>query len=94
MINHESDAKLQAKLNSVDVAIAAHPLSSESVKSAHAIIEATGKDDKELVERKLAEEGLPGLEELGKMQLRGTMSLLKLGRERNKVVKKIEKLTK
>ena len=64
------------------------------MKKAHAIIEATGKDDKELVERNLADQGLPGLGELGKMQLRGTMSLLKLSRQRNKAVKKIEKLTK
>ena len=51
MIKHRSVSTLQAKLESVDAAIASHPISSENVQSAHAIIEAIGKDNKELVER-------------------------------------------
>jgi len=94
MMNRKSGAELQAKLESVDAAIATHQLSSEPVTRAHAIIEAIGKDNKALLERELAEQRLPDLEELGRIQLRGTASLWKLHRERNKVVKKIEKLTK
>ena len=94
MIEHKSVSTLETKLESVDAAVASHPLSSETVKRAHAIIEAIGKDNKELVERELAEHGLPGLEELGRMQLRGTVSWLKLRNQRYRVVKKIEKLTK
>lgn len=92
-MDRKSDHALQAKLESIDAAIAAHPYSSERFKGANAVIAATGKDGKDLVERELAENDPPGLEELGKIQLRGTASWWKLHRERNKVAKKIERLT-
>jgi hypothetical protein len=88
MINRKSDAQLQAELESVDAAIATHELASEPATRAHAIIEAIGKDNKELLERELAEQELPDLEELGRIQLRGSASWWKLHRDRNRVVKR------
>lgn len=92
MFNSKSQQELQAKLDAADAAIAAHPLSSERIKRAHAIIESTDGDDKELVEQKLADEDLPNLAEVGLIQVRNSVSWWKLHRERNKVADKLEKL--
>ena len=89
MFDRDLGDELQGKLKTVDAAIAAHPLSCEPITSAHALIEANGRDDKELVERELAAQGLPGLAELGRIQLRSSYSWWNLHRQRNKVLKKL-----
>ncbi len=87
--NRQSRSVLQGKLDSVNASIAAHPLSSVSVKQAHAIIEAREKSDKEGVARELAEQGLPDLPELGKIQVQSTVSWWQLHRQQNKLIKKL-----
>ena len=81
------------KLETVDAAIAAHPLSNEPVTSAHAVIESNGRDNKELVEHELAAQGLPGRAELGRIQLRSSYSWWNLHRQRSTLVKRISRHT-
>lgn len=92
MFNRESEEDLQTKLDSANAAIAGHPLASEPVTRAHALIESTNSDEKELVNKKLEDAGLPDLAELGKIQVRHSLSWWKLHRERNKIARKLEKL--
>ncbi|WP_104196236.1 hypothetical protein [Cryobacterium sp. M15] len=92
MFSRESQPELQIKLEAADAAVAAHPLAAERIKRAHAIIESTDSADKDLVEQKLAEEGLPDLAEIGLIQVRNSVSWWKLHRERNKITDKLEKL--
>ena len=93
MNSRDRTIALQGKLKTVDAAIAAHPLSCEPITSAHAIIEAHSRDDKKLVERELAAQGLPGLAELGRIQVRSSYSWWKLHRQRNAIVKRISRDT-
>ena len=92
MNDMKSLQQLQADIEEVDARIAAHPLSSAPVKAAHAIIESHGGNDKEAVSRELTEHDLPGLEELGRIQLVGSASWWRLHRDRNRLTKKIERL--
>lgn len=89
MFDRPSQEELQTRLDSVNAAIAGHPLASERVTRAHAIIEST-TSDKELLNRKLMDEGLPNLAEIGKVQLRHSLSWWKLHRARNRIVGKLE----
>jgi hypothetical protein len=91
MFRRDSLDGLNAKLETVDAEIAAHPLSSTAVKEAHAIIEAKGEKDTAAVERELAERNLPSLEDLGRIQVKTTASWWRLYRDRKKLVHKIEK---
>jgi hypothetical protein len=79
-------ARAEADLAAADAAIAAHPLSSEPVARAHAIIESSDRDDRAAVDARLAEEGLPGLAELGRIQVRHSLSWWRLHRRRRKVL--------
>ena len=92
MFNRDSIEVVELKLEKVDAEIAAHPLSSEPVKEAQALIDAKGDKDNETVEAELASRNLPGLEELGKIQLSGTRSWWALHRRRNKLLKAQERL--
>lgn len=89
MFHRESLEELEAKLEAVDAEIASHPLSSERVKAAQAVVEALGTQGTEKVSKELADQNLPSLEELGKVQVDSTMSWWKLHRKRNNLVKKI-----
>ncbi|MEJ1191780.1 hypothetical protein [Pseudarthrobacter sp. CCNWLW207] len=91
MFHRESLEGLKAKLDAVDAEIASHPLSSDRVKTAQAIVEARANKDTEEVSRELADQNLPSLEELGKIQVNGTVSWWKLHRKRNNLVKKIDR---
>lgn len=92
MFAKESLEQLTSRLQAVDAEIAAHPLASEKVKQAHAIVEARGETDKAEVDRQLTASGLPSLEELGKIQVKGTASWWALHRDKKKIEAKIEKL--
>lgn len=91
MFHRKSLKELRAKLDSTNAAIARHPLASGRMTRAHAVVESTGSGDKDLVNEKLHEENLPGLVELGKTQVRHSFSWWKLHRNRNKIVKQLEK---
>ena len=89
MQNKHPHEELQKRLNSIDAAIAEHPLKSDPVKRSHAIIESVEDKDKGVVSKKLAEEGLPDMVELGKIQARHSFSLWRLSRKRYKLLKKL-----
>ncbi|WP_316298904.1 hypothetical protein [Clavibacter michiganensis] len=78
-------------LAAVDAAIAAHPLSSERVTRANAIIEASDGDDKAGVEARLAEERLPDLAELGRIQVRHSISWWRLHRRRRRILARLDR---
>lgn len=92
MFHRESLQELEAKLEAIDAEIASHPLASEPVKAAQAIIETNNGKDTEAVSQQLLEQNLPSLEELGKIQVKGTTSWWSLNRARNKLEKKIERI--
>ncbi|WP_308726758.1 hypothetical protein [Clavibacter sp. VKM Ac-2542] len=58
---------------------------------ADAIIEASDRDDKAAVEARLAEEGLPGLAELGKIQVRHSVSWWRLHRRRRRILARLDR---
>lgn len=80
---------LKARLAEVEREIAAHPLASEAVTRAHAIIDSDGKGDPAELQRQLAAHGLPSPEELGRIQLAGTASWWSLHRQKRKLEAKI-----
>ncbi len=78
-------------LAAVDAAIAAHPLSSERVTRANAISAASDGDDKAGVEARLAEERLPDLAELGRIQVRHSVSWWRLHRRRRRILARLDR---
>ncbi|MBB5639899.1 hypothetical protein [Cryobacterium roopkundense] len=92
MFRRESLHELETKIATIDAEIAAHALASEPVKAAHEVIEANTGQDAEVVSRELAERNLPTLEEIGKIQVRGTVSWWSLHRDRKKLVEKVARL--
>ena len=92
MFQKESREDLEARLRALDEEISAHPLASEPVKQAHQIVERHNENDKDAIAKDLAEHGLPSLDKLGKIQLEHTGSWWRLHRNRNKIVKKLDKL--
>jgi len=92
MFQRESLHELEAKIEAIDVRIAAHPLASAPVTAAHAIIEANTGQDAEVVSRELAERNLPTLEEIGIIQARGTVTWWRLHRDRSKLIAKVARL--
>ena len=93
MFHRESLEELKARLEAVDAEIPSHPLSSKQVEAAQAIVEARENKDAEEVSRELAEQNLPSLEELGKIQVQSTVGWWKLHRKRNNLTKKIDRST-
>ncbi|ALJ21067.1 hypothetical protein [Microbacterium sp. No. 7] len=93
MFGRKSLDALNAQRQQIDARIEAHPLSAEEVRQAHAIIEARGDKDNAAIECELSANGLPSLEELGRIQVESTASWWRLHRERAKIAKRIEKLT-
>lgn len=83
-----------ARLAQVEEDIAAHPLASERVKLAQAVVDNADEKDKAEVNRQLTERGLPSLEELGKIVVQGTASWWRLHRDKKKIEKNIEKLSR
>lgn len=92
MARRETQEELTAQLQELDAEIAAHPLASEKVRAAHAVIDELGADDKEAVAERLAEMGLPGLEGLGRIQAKHTVSWWKLHRRRLKLLAKFDRI--
>lgn len=93
MFGRHDLASLQKRLEAVNAQIAEHPLASETVRRAHAIVEARGNADEAELQARLTDEGLPSLEELGKIQLRNTSSWWALHREKRNLERKIRKLS-
>jgi len=88
-VRHE---ELSRRIAEVDAQIAAHPLSSEPVTQAHAVIEAHGStDDSDAISRELASRGLPSLVELGRIQARSSFSWWRLHRKRRALLRRADR---
>jgi len=94
MFSKPSIAKLREQLKATDAAIAAHPLSSEAVVKANAIIESSKGESNDVINQRLTEKGLPDLEAMGRITLKESTGWWKLHRERNTLTKKIDKLSR
>ena len=73
MLRTRSREELENMLRDTNAMIAAHPVSLESVKAAHEVVENAPRGDREVVSRELAARNLPSLEELGKIQAKHTL---------------------
>ncbi|MBT2484264.1 MULTISPECIES: hypothetical protein [unclassified Microbacterium] len=93
MFATETLEQLMARLKQVEADIAAHPLASEHVKLAQAVVDNADDKDEVEVNRQLTERGLPRLEELGKIVVQGTASWWRLHRDKKRIEKKIGKLS-
>ena len=76
---------LRAELAEVETLIAAHPLASARIRAAHDVVADGRSVDPTEVDRRLADDGLPGTEELGRVQLAGLWSWWKLHRRKRKL---------
>jgi hypothetical protein len=94
MFGKASLEELQETLASTEAAIASHPLASEPVKQANAVIETTKAEGNEAVDRDLAARGLPDLETLGRITVQGSTSWWKLHRDRKLLLRKIDRYTR
>lgn len=82
---------LRLYLEKIEMEIAQHPLASPAVRDSFEIIERVGKDDVEPIARELKERGLPSLDELGKLQLRHSLSWSRLHKKQRKIRQKLAK---
>ncbi|WP_216382505.1 hypothetical protein [Arcanobacterium phocae] len=82
--------RVQCELDDVKQQISANPLSDDAVVKASALIEqlkADGCEDE--IDSRLAEQGLPGVESIGKLILQNSFSLARLNKTRIKLEKKL-----
>ena len=91
-LRKKSRAALEAQLREIEDRLSRHPLASTRVREAHALIDAHPGEDPGRTSRKLAEKGLPELDELGALQLKSSISWWRLNRSKRKVTKKLASL--
>lgn len=84
--------EVTAALDDVAAEIAAHPFASPQVIAAHALIDAHQGEVAEAINRQLAEQQLPSLDELGRVTASHTFSWWQLHRRHQKLAKAIERL--
>lgn len=84
---------LEEQLQEVEENISSHPFSDRRIVEANSLVDSMEGADKEEIERLLASQDLPSLEELGKITASGTYSWWKLNRDKRKLIKKIEKIS-
>jgi hypothetical protein len=82
---------LRAELEEVEALISAHPLASPRIRAAHEIVGNEESGDAADIDRQLADDGLPSVEELGRTQVAGSWSWWKLHRRRRKLRRRIER---
>jgi hypothetical protein len=83
------DDETERRLADVDAKISRHPLASTPVTEAFAVIEKHGKEQQDAIAQELRDRDLPALEELGRLQVRGSFSWWKLHRDRRALLKKL-----
>lgn len=94
MIGHRKNLDaLRAELSAIETRISGHPLASPPIRHAQDIVEHDKSKDQATIGRELAENGLPDLAELGKVQVSGSGSWWKLHRKKNKLEAEIARAT-
>ena len=86
--------EFENELRAVETQISAHPLSAEKVVQAQSLVAESSDQPREAVEQRLRAAGLPGLEELGRLQLHHTASWWRLHRRRRRLHHRIERRTR
>jgi hypothetical protein len=81
--------ELEKRLTAVEGKLSEHPLSSDTVREAFAVIEKHGKENRGAISQELRERGLPTLDALGKIQARTSLAWWKLHRDRRSLLKKL-----
>lgn len=92
MFGRQSAPELEAELREVEKSISAHPLASERVVEAQKLVEERKGADQEALSRELADRNLPGLDELGQIQLRSTASWWRLHRDQKRLMRRLQRL--
>ena len=82
---------LRAQLEEVDALISAHPLASQRIRAADAMVDECRSGDAAEIDEALVADGLPGVEELGRAHASGMWSWWRLHRRKMKLEKKIER---
>ncbi len=80
---------LRAELADVEALIAAHPLASPRIRAAHDVVERGRTAGAAEIDRRLADDGLPSTEELGRLQVAGTWSWWRLHRKKRTLERRI-----
>jgi hypothetical protein len=83
--------ELRSELQEVEALISAHPLASQRIRAAHQLVDNRESGDAADIDQQLADQGLPSVEELGRVQVAGSWSWWKLHRRRRKLERKIER---
>lgn len=92
-MRHQSAiATLEFALKSIEEKIDAHPLASQRVRDAMAIIEERSDLDKDSLARELHDRGLPSPKEVRKIQFTGIFSWSRLQAKRNALMLKRDEL--
>lgn len=82
---------LRAELEAVDALISVHPLASRRIRAARDMVDGTKSRGTEEVDQKLADDGLPSVEELGRAHVAGFWGWWKLHRRRRKLLRELER---
>ena len=82
---------MRNELEEVDALISAHPLASQRIRAADAMVEQRKSHDAAAIDRELVAEGLPSVEELGRARVSGTWSWWKLHRRKMKLEREIKR---
>ena len=91
VFRRRSRDELQRELDAIDAAMARHPHTSGRIERIDEIF-AEGHGDGEVINERLAAEGLPTIPKLGRYYLRTLVSWLRLRRRRAVAVRRIERL--
>lgn len=96
MFSQKSLGELTAKLRQIEAEIAEHPMAAEEFERAGTLTEslkAQGVSDPKVINMRRAEQGLPSLEETGRIIATHMLSWGKLHRKKKKISTQIEKLS-
>ncbi|MGY1804189.1 hypothetical protein ACI78T_13015 [Blastococcus sp. SYSU D00922] len=92
MIGRKKDVSyLEEELREVEARISAHPLASRRIRAAGAVVHDHREQDAAEIDRRLAAEGLPSVEQLGRTHASGTWTWWRLHRRKRTLEKKIRR---
>lgn len=89
MVKRQPISVLKKQLADVRKSISEHPFSDPQVLKANEVIEANNGLEHSEIEKKLIEQQLPALEELGRIQLKGSFSWWALHRKQRKILQRL-----
>jgi hypothetical protein len=92
MFGRRNVSALETELREVNALISAHPLASQRIRAAGAVVDKRTSRTAAEVDEELAAEGLPSVDELGRAHASGVWSWWKLHRRKMKLEKKLRRV--